>query len=385
MKPIFPTFAWLDQNLRRNLSLEGKVLAATLPFSLLGIVYTETPLLLLFSATVSLLVLSFLWCRLFRPNVRLVVRFGEIVSVNQSFRMEVTVQNLRRMTARNLTVFPILSNSGFRIEGAENVFISELKPDHTAKVEFRGIGVKRDCVQEFGLGVSSNFPFSLVRTNQVVRIHQPVFVVPNFSESSIEAKGAIGNVNDFLMAKNQSEDSDEIIGSREYVTGMPVRKWDYGSWARTGKPYLREFQTLKRQSATILVDANPESGKDSMNDRFRLGIEHEFDTLMGVSLAVANQLTLGGIDIEQFRISDDQHVSCASLSFSRLCKFVAAADAGKPMNLTIQENATDVTFLIVQRSESLLRWQELINNGAVIPIPVSALSHSTLKNGVINA
>ena len=37
---------------------------------------------------------------------------------------------------------------------------------------------------------------------------------------------------------------------------MPVRRWDFSSWARLGRPIIREFQSPSIQSVTLIVDTS---------------------------------------------------------------------------------------------------------------------------------
>lgn len=46
----------------------------------------------------------------------------------------------------------------------------------------------------------------------------------------------------------------EYLGSREYTPGMPVRRWDYNSWARLGQPVVREYNHPEQPAAAIVLD-----------------------------------------------------------------------------------------------------------------------------------
>lgn len=54
----------------------------------------------------------------------------------------------------------------------------------------------------------------------------------------------------------QAGDSFDFAGNREYEVGMPVRRWDFRSWARLGRPIVQEFQSPSTRIATIIVDAS---------------------------------------------------------------------------------------------------------------------------------
>jgi uncharacterized protein (DUF58 family) len=51
--------------------------------------------------------------------------------------------------------------------------------------------------------------------------------------------------------------SHEYCGSREYVPGAAVRRWDYSSWARLGRPIVREYSSQHRPEIAIFLDLRP--------------------------------------------------------------------------------------------------------------------------------
>ena len=51
-------------------------------------------------------------------------------------------------------------------------------------------------------------------------------------------------------------ESPEYIGNREYVPGEPVRRIDFRSWARLGKPVVREFQEEYYCRIALVLDTH---------------------------------------------------------------------------------------------------------------------------------
>ncbi len=62
---------------------------------------------------------------------------------------------------------------------------------------------------------------------------------------------------------------NDYVGSREYQIGMPVRRWDFASWARLGKPAVREFAGHSDTLLVIVVDTS------SPHHRFQLDEAYE--------------------------------------------------------------------------------------------------------------
>ena len=59
---------------------------------------------------------------------------------------------------------------------------------------------------------------------------------------------------DGTNSRPRAGDSSEYLGSRDYQPGMRVRRWDYRSWARLGRPVVREYEEPQRKSIVLIVD-----------------------------------------------------------------------------------------------------------------------------------
>ena len=76
----------------------------------------------------------------------------------------------------------------------------------------------------------------------------------------------------------QSGDSFDFAGNREYEVGMPVRRWDFRSWARLGRPIVQEFQSPSMRTVTLIVDASVDSPTNSSKSTKEQ--QHEFEQLL---------------------------------------------------------------------------------------------------------
>ncbi|SMP63214.1 Protein of unknown function DUF58 [Neorhodopirellula lusitana] len=118
--------------------------------------------------------------------------------------------------------------------------------------------------------VDSYFPFYLFRERQWVASDASIVVTPkrlfreqdsDWLELELTLKG--------LASQAAQGDQIHYIGSREYREGVPVRRWDFSSWARLGKPILREFSTPAAKSVRVVIDcvrpqsASPDSDVES--------------------------------------------------------------------------------------------------------------------------
>ena len=127
------------------------------------------------------------------------------------------------------------------------------RTDLHASLSFQRRGVHRlpDIV------VSSTFPFHLFRSSRRFRSETHIAVTPRLLSGDDDTLArALLNTLGGWSRKLLSGDALDYTGSREYEVGMPVRRWDFVSWARLGRPIVREFQSPSIQMVTLLVDTS---------------------------------------------------------------------------------------------------------------------------------
>ena len=131
----------------------------------------------------------------------------------------------------------------------------------TIAFDHRGIHTIPDVI------VTSFFPFHLFRSflRHPSRTQIAITPRPMSGEEDAVARGmldAFGGWSHKLL----SGDALDYTGSREYEVGMPVRRWDFTSWARLGRPIVREFQSPSIQLVTLIIDTSHEPGTGVARD-----------------------------------------------------------------------------------------------------------------------
>ncbi|TWU45394.1 hypothetical protein Q31b_05660 [Novipirellula aureliae] len=138
---------------------------------------------------------------------------------------------------------------------SDPVSIPVIGPGERASVEAslrfldRGIHpLPRVCIR-------SHFPFCLFESTTLHPSQATIAVTPRLIDESNDtvAAGHLSDLSLWVRRCNAFEAYD-YVGSREYQTGMPVRRWDFSSWARLGRPIIREFQSPGSRTAVIVVD-----------------------------------------------------------------------------------------------------------------------------------
>lgn len=102
--------------------------------------------------------------------------------------------------------------------------------------------------------VSGSFPFHLFKSQVASASLASIAITPMpLTADDEHAKGLLNNLGGWSH-KLLSGDQLDYTGSREYEPGMPVRRWDFPSWARLGVPIVREFQSPSVPQVFLIID-----------------------------------------------------------------------------------------------------------------------------------
>jgi len=258
---------------RRRLTRAGWMVVAGLIGSLMmgsdtdnTVIYQAVPILLfLFVSAVA-----FSW--FFRARfsaTRLLPRFG---TVGQPFYYRVMVKNLTGRTQSDLTFLENLSDprpvyrdwkaaqladnrkirpfsaSGRRAYRHQLAVVKEslvpaVPPKSEVEVRVELEPMRRGILRFEGVTLARPDPFGLYRAFSAVTLPQTALILPKrYPLPPIAFPGTMkyqeGGVS---MASNVGR-SDEFVSLREYRRGDPYRHIHWRSWAKTGKPIVKEFE-----------------------------------------------------------------------------------------------------------------------------------------------
>ncbi|MEO1615302.1 MAG: DUF58 domain-containing protein [Planctomycetota bacterium] len=255
-------------------------------------------------ACVAMLGAGFLINRFMRPSLRLSLSLPRSSVAGQAFSVNARLENKRILPALNLRI-------GWQREGAREVFRSripeawEASPPVAIEV-LRGKDVMhwhgqmrfetRGIHELPNFQVTSSFPFHLFHFRKGIETKTKIAITPaplstDHDPTSRVMLAAIGEWAKRLVVGSPVE----YVGNREYEVGMPVRRWDFASWARLGRPIVREYQSPSIQSVTLVIDTSmvpeethSESRADSKRRRrFEL---FSFERLMSTSATAIAEL-----------------------------------------------------------------------------------------------
>ena len=227
------------------------------------------PWLGVFAACLALFVLGRLASSFLRPKLSYHLTMPRSIPVGFPLAVVIKCRNRGRFPAMKFLVSfdrtRVTKRRWFRKESespANEFSTSEPQPIHlleSGKTERVGSTIcfsKRGTRRLPPIVTRSFFPFYFFQVTQHHPLNQEIVVTPRPLDENLDetAKGfleAMGEWSHKLLAG----DALDYTGSREYEVGMPVRRWDFSSWARLGKPIVREYQSPSIQQVYLIIDA----------------------------------------------------------------------------------------------------------------------------------
>ena len=234
----------------------------------------------MFAASLTMLVGGFIASTVFRPRAELDASLPTHAVVDQPFVADVHVKHHGPFPAFDVTVDGVLSRflakTPVKVCGP-GVPLASLTPHQWTPSPLWMVSSQRGIHALPPIQLRSTFPFCLFQSEQRATLDAQIAVTPKpLSEDSDFNSQQFFDQVDRWAQSSFGGDRDDYAGSREYVVGMPVRRWDFRSWARLGRPIVREFQSPSRQVANLIVDTSLHAELDSKEakDLFERMLRH---------------------------------------------------------------------------------------------------------------
>jgi len=239
-------FGWLVD--RRNswwpvrLTPAGWFVLAGMMLSSLSLVSAEIPLYQLFAALLTLFVLSFGIGLLFIPRVAVTGRFPAKATAGYQISGKFKVTNRSRRTIYDVSVGLFRLPEPVKLISTPKT-IELLGPGESSEVTIELRPERRGLFHLPDLSAYTTFPFNLFRWGGHRHRLGSLLVLPSFHPlASVELSPGTSYQPGGVALSSHVGESPEYIGSREYLPGESVRKFDYRAWARLGVPAVREFR-----------------------------------------------------------------------------------------------------------------------------------------------
>ncbi|WP_372717064.1 DUF58 domain-containing protein [Novipirellula sp.] len=339
--------------LRTAIAIRRSATPASISMLLIGIISLNIlwgyPWVGMFAACVATLGVSLLVNQLMQPRLHVDFSLPRCVEAGQIFNLRIHLKNQRHLPALQLTAGLDASRRKdlfrrFRKRSANQpseasqayevlsgaVSIGMISPRETASTDVairfrhRGVHPLPDVC------VKSMFPFCLFEFTKRIPSQTTIPITPRLVGQTDEAasSGKLSDMSGWIRRIAAAEAYD-YSGSREYETGMSVRRWDFSSWARLGKPIVQEFQTPGVRMAFILVDTavapDPASPalpsktsppRDPMSDGANADREETIERVLSLAATCLTELWQRNVGV-QLMITSESHDPLDNSQLSR--------------------------------------------------------------------
>jgi uncharacterized protein (DUF58 family) len=226
-----------------------------------------------FTVLFSLLVVGLFFLPLFRAQFAVTRALPRFATVGQPFSYRVTVTNLTGKPQPGLTLLENLADTRPRFAEWKALQIDDEKhvrhfrfsnrrrfnpfkfaevgeaplplipPGQSALGEIEMKPLRRGLIQFDGATLARPDPLGVVRSFCRTRAPQSVLVLPKrYSLPPLALPGSLKYQQGGVALASNVGQSDEFVSLRDYRRGDPLRHIHWRSWAKTGKPIVREFE-----------------------------------------------------------------------------------------------------------------------------------------------
>ena len=202
----------------------------------------DTPLLQLLTTLMCFAVVTIAVGVYFRPQLSMSVRTPAFAICDDMVDLHVTVRNVGSRTAWGLALELTSVPAGWE-PGRAATEVGDLAPGQAACHRLTLKPIHRGRQRWPEVRCVTSFPFNLVRISRSQKLLGELLVAPRHRPLRCFALPNATNLTPgtFDQECPSFGEMQEYAGSREYQPGLAVRRWDYGAWARLGKPIARNF------------------------------------------------------------------------------------------------------------------------------------------------
>ncbi|MCP4579519.1 MAG: DUF58 domain-containing protein [Deltaproteobacteria bacterium] len=279
---LFHSFGSLftfDRWVRKRFTNAGLLtLVGLIASAVVGLDTNRTVAFQAFTFLLSLLVISVLWGLFSRSRFKAYRKLPRFVTAGEQFHYNVVIENKTGKDQKNLTVFEnparrfptyqeflqapepenVPRNAFDRKvgyhrwvrlvhkkqgSGVEEHPVPVLSPNDRKELKVEILPLNRGRLTLKGLTVARPDPFGLFKSFDHIPLMESVMVLPKrYPLPPIHLSGTRTYQPGGVSLAQSVGDSEEFLSVRDYRPGDPLRRIHWKSWAKTGKPVVKEYQ-----------------------------------------------------------------------------------------------------------------------------------------------
>ena len=131
----------------------------------------------------------------------------------------------------------------FRVAVFQGTPVPPVSPGEEAEIAFELLPLRRGSLRFHGVILARPDPFGLFRALSRQRAFQSMLVLPRrYALPDVVLPGSARYQEGGVALASSVGQSDEFVSLREYRRGDPLRHIHWRSWAKAGKPIVKEFE-----------------------------------------------------------------------------------------------------------------------------------------------
>ena len=193
---------------------------------------------------------------------------------------------------------------------SETEIRAELTPTHRGVVRLTGITILRPD------------PFNLFNAAKTIKQRRSLLVLPKrYQLPAIELPGSRLSQSSSISLADLVGDSEEFVALRDYRPGDPWRKIHWKSWAKTGKPVIREEQNEYFVRQALILDTFQTEVSDKLEEAVSVAASFAWDLRTQESL-----LDLMFVGLESYSFTSGRSLGSSQQMLEVLAGIVPCRD-----------------------------------------------------------
>jgi len=283
---IIPVFKWIRIFYLELLTPAGRLLFwLSLTAFMFGMSTTAFKTYMVFTLLASMFLVSFIFAFFYRPKLSITRFIPDSTTCGQKIYPQIILQNNSHFPCYDIVLkdFSIPREIKSLVKEGYYIPVLQSKEEQSLKSGFEFL--KRGDYNIPGLFAGTIFPFGIWTWGRTYGPVHNLLVYPRFHHlDKLEIPVGKRYQPGGIALTSSLGESTEFIGNREFREGDNPRNMHWRSWARTGKPVVKEFQEEYFCRVALLLDTfvPPKSGASAFE---------AFESAISVSASVADYLS----------------------------------------------------------------------------------------------